>query len=334
MINRPRYSFVVPVHDEAETLPELAHQLVALMRALDGEAEVLFVDDGSTDGSFEIMRGLHEGDSRFRVLRLSRNFGHQIAITAGLDHAAGDAVVIMDADLQDPPEVVLEMVERWREGYAVVYAVREVRSGEGRTKRLTAKWFYRVLDRLTDVRIPLDTGDFRLVDRKAVDAVRDMREHRRYLRGMFAWVGFDQTGVKYVRRARHAGSTKFSFRRMVSFAADGVFSFSAVPLRVALNAGFLISVVSFFVGFGLILSKIAGLATVPGWASISIGMAFLGGVQLTVLGIMGEYIARIHEEVKHRPLYVVSDELGVTGAAFEERPTRAMSREPSPLVRR
>jgi glycosyltransferase involved in cell wall biosynthesis len=306
----PRYSIVIPVHDEAEVLPELARQLEALMTRLDGATEVILVDDGSTDGSFEQMRALHEQDPRFAALRLSRNFGHQIAITAGLDHARGDAVVIMDADLQDPPEVVLEMAERWQEGYAVVYAVRSVREGEGRLKRATARGFYRLLDRLTSTRMPLDTGDFRLVDRTAVDALRSMREHRRYLRGMFAWIGFDQTGVTYVRAPRSAGRTKFSTRRMLSFAADGVFSFSVTPLRLALNVGFLISTISFVLGFAAIALVLAGAYTVPGWASIAVAIAFLGGVQLTVLGIVGEYVARIHEEVKNRPLYLVREAVG------------------------
>ena len=215
----PCYSFVVPVYNEAETLPEFARQLADVMSRLDGDAEVLLVDDGSTDESPAIIRRICDDDVRIRALWLSRNFGHQIAITAGLDHARGDAIVVMDADLQDPPDVVLEMAQQWRAGYRVVYAVRDDRVGDSPVKRVTAKWFYRALNRLTDVQIPLDTGDFRLVDRVALDAVLRMPEHRRFLRGMFAWVGFDQTGVRYVRPARFAGSTKFSFRKMLSFAA-------------------------------------------------------------------------------------------------------------------
>lgn len=307
----PEYSFVIPVHNEAESLPELARQLTDVMAQLDGSAEVVLVDDGSTDGSFEIMRELHEHDARFRVLRLSRNFGHQIAITAGLDHADGNAIVIMDADLQDPPEVVLEMAQRWRDGYSVVYAVRDRRSGEGLVKRVTAKWFYRLLDRFTDTPIPLDAGDFRLVDRQALTAIRSMREHNRYLRGMFAWVGFDQTGVRYVRPARYAGTTKFSMRKMASFATDGILSFSAAPLRLALNLGFVISTLAFLAGFAAIACKVAGVYTVPGWASLSVAVALLGGMQLIILGVIGEYIARIYEEVRRRPLYLVRDTLGL-----------------------
>jgi len=307
----PEYSFVIPVHNEVETLPELARQLTDVMARLDGSAEVVLVDDGSTDGSFEIMRGLHEHDDRFRVLRLSRNFGHQIAITAGLDHVDGNAIVVMDADLQDPPEVVLEMAQRWRDGYSVVYAVRDSRSGEGVVKRLTAKWFYRLLDRVTDTPIPLDAGDFRLIDRQALTAVRSMREHNRYLRGMFAWVGFDQTGVRYVRPARVAGTTKFSMRKMTTFATDGVLSFSAAPLRLALKLGFVISTMAFFAGFAAIVCKVAGVYTVPGWASLSVAVALLGGVQLIILGVIGEYIARIYEEVRQRPLYLVRETVGL-----------------------
>ena len=271
----------------------------------------MLVDDGSTDGSYELMLSLHERDERFKLVRLSRNFGHQIALTAGLDHARGNAVVMMDADLQDPPEVALELAKRWREGYAVVYAVRERRERETRTKLVTAKVYYRLLGRLTEIEIPRDTGDFRLVDRRALRAMTSMREHNRYLRGMSAWVGFDQTGVQYVRDGRYAGRSKFSMRRMVRFALDGLVSFSTAPLRLTLNLGFLVSVLAFFVGFAAILVKVFGLYAVPGWASIVVVIALLGGVQLTVLGVMGEYVAQIHEEVKRRPLYLVRDRVGL-----------------------
>jgi polyisoprenyl-phosphate glycosyltransferase len=308
-MNAPEYTFVIPVFNEEESLRELHTRLRTVITQLDGDAEVLLVDDGSTDASFEIMRELHEADPRFRVLRLSRNFGHQIALTAGLDHAQGNAVVIMDADLQDPPEVVLEMAKQWRAGYQVVYGVRDERAGEGLLKRSTAAAFYRVLGRMTDVPVPVDTGDFRLVDRRALDAVRGMREHRRYLRGMFAWVGFSQVGVHYDRPERFAGQTKFSLRRMVRFACDGIVSFSAAPLHAALTLGFLVSTIAFVAGFAAILSKAVGAFTVSGWASLAIAVAFLGGVQLVVLGVVGEYIARIYEEVKERPLYLVRDSI-------------------------
>jgi glycosyltransferase involved in cell wall biosynthesis len=306
----PEYSFVIPVLNEQQTLEELYRRLRSVMEQLDGASEVILVDDGSLDDSFEIMCKLQEGDRRLKVVRLSRNFGHQIALTAGLDHATGNAVIIMDADLQDPPEVALELAQRWREGYDVVYAVRDSRAGESRIKRTTANWFYRLLSRIGDVDLPTDTGDFRLVDRRVVDVVAGMREHRRYLRGMFAWVGYDQAGVHYMRAARHSGKTKFPLRRMVSFARDGIISFSTAPLRLALNFGFVVSVLAFLVGIAAGFVTLTGLYDVPGWASIAVGLAFLGGVQLIVLGVIGEYIAGIHEEVKRRPLYLVRDERG------------------------
>jgi glycosyltransferase involved in cell wall biosynthesis len=280
-----------------------------MMDELDGSAEIVFVDDGSTDGSFDVMGKLHEADDRVRVLRMSRNFGHQIAITAGLDHARGDAVVIMDGDLQDPPEVVPALAAKWREGFEVVYAVRDDREGESRVKLATASWFYRVLGRMSEVGIPRDAGDFRLIDRRVVDAVKAMPEHHRYLRGMFAWVGYDQAGVHYARDARHAGRTKFPMRKMLGFATDGIVSFSTVPLRLTLVLGFLVSLAAFVLAIFAVLAKVTGAYTVPGWASITVGVALLGGVQLTVLGVMGEYIARIHDEVKQRPLYLVRDVL-------------------------
>lgn len=306
----PEYSFVVPVLNEQETLEELYRRLRSVMEQLDGPSEVVLVDDGSIDDSFEIMCKLQEGDPRFKVVRLSRNFGHQIALTAGLDHATGNAVIIMDADLQDPPEVALELAQRWREGCDVVYAVREGRVGESTVKRTTANWFYRLLSRIGDVDLPTDTGDFRLADRRVVDVVSGMREHRRYLRGMFAWVGYDQAGVHYVRAERHSGETKFPLRRMLSFARDGIISFSTAPLRLALNFGFVVSVLSFLLGIAAVVVKLTGLYAVPGWTSIAVGMGFLGGVQLIVLGVIGEYIAGIHDEVKQRPLYLVREERG------------------------
>ncbi|MEO6628697.1 MAG: glycosyltransferase family 2 protein [Aquihabitans sp.] len=301
------YSFVIPVLDERESLPELAKRLAPVMDSLDGPCEVVLVDDGSTDGSFEVMKKLQRVDDRYVVVRLSRNFGHQIAITAGLDHSTGNAVIIMDADLQDPPEVVVALAAKWREGFQVVYAVREERTGESRVKVATARWFYRFMGRMSDVDIPVDAGDFRLVDRLVVDAVMAMPEHRRYLRGMFAWIGYDQVGVQYVREARQSGTTKFPMRKMMAFAADGIVSFSTVPLRMTMTLGFIISAVSVLAAVGGVVAKLAGFTVVPGWASIVVPMGLLGGVQLTVLGVMGEYIARIHDEVKQRPLYLVRD---------------------------
>jgi glycosyltransferase involved in cell wall biosynthesis len=300
----PTYSIVIPVLDEEATLAELHRRVTGVMERLDGPAELVVVDDGSTDGSWEVIRDLARRDPRVRPVRLSRNWGHQIAITAGMDHALGDAVVVMDADLQDPPEVVLEMARRWREGAQVVYARRARRAGESRAKRATAAGFYRVLDRISEVPIPRDVGDFRLMDRVVVDAVGHMREHNRYLRGMVAWAGYRQDEVTYDRDARHAGATKFSLSRMLRFATDGVLSFSAAPLRLALRVGLLVSAVSFAYGVVAVLLKVTGAFTVPGWTSLVVVVALMGGMQLVVLGVMGEYIARIHDEVKARPLYL------------------------------
>jgi glycosyltransferase involved in cell wall biosynthesis len=307
----PTYSFVIPVLDESANLHELAARLGPVMQSLGGECEVVLVDDGSTDGSYEVMRELHLLDPRIKAIRLSRNFGHQLAITAGLEHARGRAIIVMDADLQDPPEVVLDLAAKWREGYDVVYAVREARDGESRIKRGTAKWFYRFMGHLGEVDIPADAGDFRLVDRRVLDSVLAMPEHHRYLRGLFAWVGYDQTGVLYHRAARHAGETKFPMRKMLRFATDGIVSFSMAPLRAALSLGFFVSFVSIFLGLLAIVLKLADVYAVPGWASIVVGVSLLGGIQLVVLGVIGEYVARIHDEVKGRPLFLVRDAVGV-----------------------
>jgi dolichol-phosphate mannosyltransferase len=234
-----------------------------------------------------------------------------MAITAGLDSAHGEAVIVMDADLQDPPEVVLELAARWREGFDIVYAVREQRSGETKFKQFTAAAFYRVFRRLTDIEIPVDVGDFRLVDRQALDAFRSMRENNRYVRGMFAWIGFRQTGVRYRRGHRYAGKTKYPLGKMLKFGADGIIGFSNVPLRVALQAGFLVSGLAFAFGIAALIAKFVGAYSVSGLASLAIVTAFLGGMQLIVLGVMGEYIARIHDEVKDRPLYIVRETRGL-----------------------
>jgi polyisoprenyl-phosphate glycosyltransferase len=302
----PTYSLVVPARNEEGVIEELVAHLVAVMEQLDGDAEVIFVDDGSRDGTYERMRNAVDADPRFRVVRLSRNFGHQIALTAGVDLAAGDAVIVLDADLQDPPEVVLELAARWREGYDVVYAVRGEREGETRFKRATAAAFYRAFNRISEVEVPVDVGDFRLVDRRALDVFSHMRESNRFVRGMFSWIGLSQTGVEYVRHERFAGDTKYPLRKMLRFAATGVISFSSAPLRAALNLGFLVSALSFALIIWSVIVKVTG-HDVPGWTSIVVVTSLIGGVQLIVLGVIGEYIGDIHEEVKRRPLYVVSE---------------------------
>jgi glycosyltransferase involved in cell wall biosynthesis len=306
----PRYSVVIPVYNEVETLLELERRLSAIFDRLDGRCEVILVDDASTDGSFELAARIAERDPRFRVLRLSRNFGHQVAITAGLEAADGDAVIVMDGDLQDPPEVILELASRWRDGFEVVHAVRVARKGEPRFRALRASIFYRVLRRLTEIDIPVDVGDFRLVDRRALEAFMSMRERNRYVRGMFSWVGFRQTTVGFIREERYAGVSKYPFRKLVKLASDGMISFSSAPLRLALRLGFAISALSLLFAFASVVAKLAGLYPVPGTATLAVLVAFFAGVQLTMLGIQGEYIARIQDEVKARPLYFITETRG------------------------
>jgi dolichol-phosphate mannosyltransferase len=315
VVDRPDYSIVIPVFNEQDTLPELGRRVGELLDRLDGPGEVVLVDDGSADASWRLIDELSARDPRFKGIQLSRNFGHQMAITAGMDFAAGNAVIVMDADLQDPPEVVVEMASRWRDGFDVVYAVREERAGESRFKELTAAAFYRVFRRMTDIDIPVDVGDFRLVDRGALEAFRVMRENNRYVRGMFSWIGFRQTGVHYRRAERFAGQTKYPLRKMLKFAMDGIVSFSNAPLRLALQLGFIVSAASMLYGVAAFVAKLAGLYNVSGLASLVVLTSFLGGIQLIVLGVMGEYIARIHDEVKDRPLYIVRETIGSGGTS-------------------
>ena len=303
---RPRYSVVIPVHDEAEILPQLYDRLRTVLDGLDGDWELILVDDGSRDGSYALMVELHGRDPRVRVLRFSRNFGHQVALTAGLDRARGEAVVTMDGDLQHPPETIPELVARWREGNEVVYGVMSARAGETWFKRTTSTAFYRLLRRLTDVEMPAAAGDFRLIDRKALDAFKALRESNRYVRGMFSWIGFRQTGVPYVCAERPGGRSKYTPRRMLKLASDAIVGFSTLPLRLALNLGFAVSVISIIFGLSALATKLAGGFAVPGWASIMILVGLVGGIQLIVIGVIGEYIGRIYDEVKQRPLYLVS----------------------------
>lgn len=298
-------SIVVPVHDEQESIEELVRRVLEVVDGLpETDAELLLVDDGSRDASYAMMVALAGRERRVKVVQLARNFGHQVALTAGIELARGDAVVLMDADLQHPPELIGDFVRLWREGNDIVYGVMQARP-EGWFKRVTARTFYGVLRRLTKVEMPAAAGDFRLVDRVAVDAFLAMRERDRYLRGMFAWLGFRQVGVDYVPPPRYAGRSKYTVRKMARLAFDGIFSFSTYPLRVVLVVGLVVSAVSFLVGVGSLVSKFTGAHVVPGYVTIVDVVTFLGGIQLIVLGGIGEYIGRIYEEVKRRPLYVV-----------------------------
>jgi glycosyltransferase involved in cell wall biosynthesis len=304
-------SAVVPCFDEELVIRETHARLVAtLERLVDARFEILYVDDGSRDGSLAVLRTIQRSDARVRVISLSRNFGQQIAVAAGLEHAAGDAVVLIDADLQDPPEVIPEMVERWRAGVDVVYGARTEREGETALKLWTAKTFCRTLNRLSDVDIPLDTGDFRLMDRKVVDALLAMPERDRFVRGMVAWVGFRQEPVHYSRAARFAGRTKYPLKKMLRFASDGILSFSLVPLRLAIYMGFAASGLALAGIVYALLLRLFTDAWVTGWTLLFIAVLFLGGVQLVFLGVIGEYVGRVYGEVKQRPLYLVKERLG------------------------
>jgi glycosyltransferase involved in cell wall biosynthesis len=306
-------SVVVPVYNERESVPELYRRLTATLAGVVGSFEVVLVDDGSNDGSWEIIRELAARDARVKGLSFSRNFGHQMAFTAGLDYADGDAVVIMDADLQDPPELLPELVARWREGYDVVYAVRARRAGETVFKLFTAAAFYRLLRRITHVDIPVDTGDFRLMSRKAVEAFRRMPERHRFTRGMVAWLGFRQVGVSYERAARHAGETKYPLRKMLRLASDGITSFSYFPLQLASWAGVAVSAFA-FIGLVAALAVRLGGGRMPAWAFAAGVLAFLGGVQLVAVGLLGEYVGRVLDEAKGRPLYLVKETVGMEPA--------------------
>ena len=308
-------SIIVPCFNEEQVIREAHRRLTATLETIpESNFELIYVDDGSDDGSLGILRELQQADQRVRIIVLSRNFGHQIAVTAGLEHAAGDAVVVIDADLQDPPEVIHEMLERWRQGVDVAYGVRLDREGETTFKLWSARVFYRFINRLSDVPIPLDTGDFRLLDREVVNAFLAMPEKDRFVRGMMAWVGFRQEPVHYQRAARLAGVTKYPFRNMLSFAINGILSFSLAPLRLAMYMGFTASGLALL---GIVYALGMRLFTdtwVTGWTLLFIAMLFLGGVQLLFLGIIGEYLGRIYGEVKRRPLYLVKERLGFASA--------------------
>ncbi len=301
----PKYSIVVPIYNELENLPVLYKRVSSVMDGNSEPWELILVDDGSTDGSTEEINGYAVSCDNVKPLIFTRNFGHQIAVTAGLDHSRGDAVIIIDADLQDPPEVMLDLIEKWKEGYEIAYAVRTEREGETWFKRVTASMFYRIIFRITDVRIPLDTGDFRLLDRKVVNVLNNMRERHRFLRGMSAWVGFKQIGVQYRRESRYAGETKYPFRKMVGLALNAVTSFSYFPLQLATFLGFLSAGFSIIAIPIVILLRLLGTQAFFGQASTLIAVLFLGGVQLISLGILGEYLGRVYDEVKGRPLYIL-----------------------------
>ena len=307
MTDNPVFSIVAPIYNETDCMQEFYTRVSRVMESTGESWELVLVDDGSQDGSTDQIRELAKKDSKVKPVIFARNFGHQVAVTAGLDYSRGDAVVIIDADLQDPPEVILELIAKWREGYQVIYAVRGEREGESWFKTITASIFYRIIHRITDVKIPLDTGDFRLMDRKVVDVLNTMHEKHRFLRGMSAWVGFKSIGVTYKRSARFAGETKYPLKKMIKLALNAITGFSYFPLQLATYIGFFAAGISIVAIPIVIILRIAGSQAFFGQASTLLAVLFLGGVQLISLGILGEYLGRVYDEVKGRPLYIVSE---------------------------
>lgn len=308
-----KLSVVIPCFNEVAVLPATQQRLVKVLESITPEFEILYVDDGSIDGTLELLKQLVEVSSRVRVISLSRNFGQQVAITAGLEHARGEAVVILDADLQDPPELITQLVAKWQEGYEIVLAQRTARAGETETKQFTARLFYKVLNLLSEVPIPENTGDFRLLSRRVVDALNALPERDRFLRGLSSWLGFKTCSVPYEREARAGGSSNYTSQKMVRLALDGLLSFSIRPLRLATLLGFLSGFVALL---GIIYALVVRLFTqqwVSGWTTLMLAVLFMGGVQLVCLGIIGEYVGRIYYEVKRRPLYVVKERVGFDG---------------------
>ena len=312
---RPTISVILPVYNERETLPELKARLTPILDVqVGGSFEVLFVDDGSRDGSDLIIDGFHDRDPRFKAIHFSRNFGHQAALQAGLDAASGDAVALMDADLQDPPELLGQFIERWRQGYDVVYAVRKKRK-EAFWKRSAYAVFYRTMKAISEIDVPLDAGDFCLMDRRVVDTLVSLRERNRYLRGLRSWVGFKQIGVEYERDARHAGDPKYTLRKLVGLALSGYIGFSSAPLRLATWLGLASAMTGFLVALWAIYTKLAGIYSPRGWASTIAIIMFIGGAQLLMLGVIGEYLSRVYDEVRRRPLYIVRSRAGLEDRA-------------------
>ncbi|MGM0882621.1 MAG: glycosyltransferase family 2 protein [Bacillota bacterium] len=308
-----KYSIIVPMYNEEEVIEFTYDRLKQVMDGTEEPYELIFVNDGSHDRTVELITMICNFDPSVRLINFSRNFGHQIAISAGMDYAQGDAIVVIDADLQDPPEVILEMIAKWKEGYEVVYGKRLKRKGETVFKKVTAKIFYRTMRILTNVDIPVDTGDFRLIDRKVCDVLRGLKEKNRFVRGLVSWIGFRQTMVEYEREERFAGDTKYPLKKMISFAVDGITSFSHKPLKIATYVGFTLSIGSFLYLIVVIFQKLFTGSTVAGWASIVAVNLLFNGIILMLLGLIGEYIGRIYDESKNRPLYIVRDVQGYSG---------------------
>ena len=302
-----KLSIVIPIYNEEENIDSLINRLRTVVAQMQISCEYIFVNDGSKDHSFQLIKNLALADPAIKYIDFSRNFGHQIAVSAGLDLAAGDRVAIIDADLQDPPELIIEMFAKMDQGYEVVYAKRNNRNGESWLKKFTAKVFYRILKSITSVKIPVDTGDFRIIDRKVVNVLNQMPEHNKFLRGQISWIGFKQTYVEYDRKVRQAGSTGYTYKKMIRLALDGITSFSNFPLKVASICGFVVSGIAFMVMIYALYSRYITKDYVEGWTSTIISVLFLGGIQLISIGIIGEYISRLSENARNRPLYIINE---------------------------
>lgn len=307
------YSIVIPLYNEEEVVEECIKRVTAVCSAIEGDYEIIFVNDGSKDRTVDMVKETCAENRKIKLLSFSRNFGHQIAITAGMDFAKGDAVIVMDADLQDPPEVILDLIKKHKEGFDVVYAVRSKRKGETIFKKWSSKIFYRFLRYMCNIDIPVDTGDFRLISRKVCNVMKNLTERNRYVRGLVSWVGFKQAAVEYVREERFAGETKYPLKKMLKLSMDGITSFSTKPLTMSKNLGFLAALAGFIYMVIVILNKFIFGKTVQGWASLAVLILLIGGIQLIMLGIVGEYIARIFDESKNRPLYIIEDKTNIDG---------------------
>lgn len=324
---RAKYSIIVPMYNEQEVIHHTYAKLKEVMDGYGEPYELVFVNDGSRDQTVEIVEAICQEDNHVKLVNFSRNFGHQIAITAGMDYAQGEAIIIIDADLQDPPEVMLEMIEKWKEGYEVVYGKRLKRKGESAFKKITAMLFYRTMRSMTNFDIPMDTGDFRLIDRKVCDVLRGLKEKNRFVRGLVSWVGFRQTMVEYVREERFAGETKYPLKKMISFALDGITSFSYKPLKIATYIGFALSASSFVYLLVVLCQRLFTSTTQPGWTTIVAINLLFNGIILMLLGLIGEYIGRIYDESKNRPLYIVREARGFTEDKEQEDKLKEKERE-------
>ncbi|MEQ8153622.1 MAG: glycosyltransferase family 2 protein [Clostridiaceae bacterium] len=306
-------SVVVPMYFEQDVAEECYSRLKKTVEENNINYEFIFINDGSTDRTLEILKKIGNVDKNVKIIDFARNFGHQVAVTAGIFHAKGDAVVLIDADLQDPPELIVDMIHKWQEGYDVVYGKRAKRKGESAFKLITAKYFYKFLEAMSEIKIPKDTGDFRLMDRKVVEAFKMMPERNRFIRGMVSWIGFKQTFIEYQRDERYAGETKYPLKKMIRFASDGIISFSSKPLKLVTDLGIITILVSFALLIYIIFEKLFLKSTIEGWASIMVGITFFSGIQIFSLGIIGSYISRIYDESKNRPLYFIKEKIN-----FEE----------------